>query len=258
MNDNIPSWLKAMQNGALGEARAKAFLMDRFWILERSVDIEGADLIIQRRLTNKNLLNKAPLKLGFVQVKFFESNNTTHYIPKAYIMNSNNELREDFFLLFHTGYEEKSEIYFLTPDIIDSDFEIVENSGIEKYRIYGARILNNKKYLVTTNSNTLNRIENRLELVDFKKNREFISWKLPNVITNSSAILPDYKEKIENSWGHIPSEFQRIKDSALKAMKEIESIYLDLKEIAEEIDPIEAFSKIESLDSELGSLTYGH
>ena len=31
-----------MQNGALGEARTKAFLLDRFWILERSVDIHGA------------------------------------------------------------------------------------------------------------------------------------------------------------------------------------------------------------------------
>ncbi|NHQ60156.1 hypothetical protein G9409_06050 [Chlorobium sp. BLA1] len=73
MDDKIPSWLKAMQNGALGEVRAKAFLMDRFWILERSIDIDGADLIIQRRITNKNLLDKNPPILGFIQVKFFES-----------------------------------------------------------------------------------------------------------------------------------------------------------------------------------------
>jgi hypothetical protein len=39
-----PPWLKAMQNGAIGEARSWAFLLDRFGVLERSVDIDGTDL----------------------------------------------------------------------------------------------------------------------------------------------------------------------------------------------------------------------
>lgn len=43
-NDEKPSWLKRMENGTIAEARTKAFLMDRFWILERSVDIQGTDL----------------------------------------------------------------------------------------------------------------------------------------------------------------------------------------------------------------------
>lgn len=257
MSEEIPAWLKAIQNGSLGEARAKAFLMDRFWILERSVDIEGADLIIQRRLTNKNLLDKAPPKLGFVQVKFLESEKTTHYIPTAYILDSEGKVREDFFLFLHTGYEEHAKVYFLTTDIVNSEFEIAEIDGVTKYRIGGTKILKTDKYLVKSNSATLSRIENRLELADFKKNREFISWKLPNIIAIPSAILPEYKEKIENSWGDIPEEFQRIKDNALKAMKDIEQIYLELKEIAEEVDPLEAFDKIEGLRRELGSSTYG-
>lgn len=41
--DNCPMWLKSMQNGSIGEMRTKAFLIDRFWILERSVDIHGGD-----------------------------------------------------------------------------------------------------------------------------------------------------------------------------------------------------------------------
>ncbi len=169
MSDSIPSWLKAMQNGSLGEARAKAFLMDRFWILERSVDIEGADLIIQRRLTNKNLLDTTPPKLGFVQVKFFESVKTTQYIPTAYISDSEGKLREDFFVLFHTGFEENSKMYFLTPDIINADFEIVEIDGIKKYRIYGIKVLSNEKYLVKSKSSTLTRMENKLIFAGARK-----------------------------------------------------------------------------------------
>jgi hypothetical protein len=253
MSDTIPSWLKAMQNGSLGEARAKAFLMDRFWILERSVDIEGADLIIQRRLTNKNLLDTTPPKLGFVQVKFFESVKTTQYIPTGYISDSEGKLREDFFVLFHTGFEENSKMYFLTPDIINADFEIVEIDGVKKYRIYGTKVLNNEKYLVKSKSSTLTRMENKLIFADFKKNREFISWKLPNVVSDTSAILPYYKENLDNNWGNIPEEFQRIKSHALKSMYDLEEIYLRLKEIVDEFDPIEAFTKIEDLKSDIGS-----
>lgn len=257
MTEETPPWLKAMQNGSLGEARAKAFLIDRFWILERSVDIDGADLIIQRRLTNQNLLDKTPPRLGFVQVKFFQTYKTTHHIPEAYVINHQGEVRDDFFLLFHTGYEESSKVFFLTAETVKTDFQADDDSGIRKFKISGTKILKSEKYLVKSKSNTLNRIENTLRLVDFKKNREFISWKLPNVVSTTSAILPEYNEQIENSFGNIPQEFHRIKENTLKAMNEVEQIYLELKLIAEEIDPLEAFSKIEDLDRNLGSPTFG-
>ncbi|MGN7707971.1 hypothetical protein [Chryseobacterium sp. 22543] len=257
MSDIVPAWLKAMQNGALGEARAKAFLMDRFWILERSVDIEGADLIIQRRITQRNLLDKKPPNFGIVQVKFFESEKTTQFIPTDYILDKQGNAREDFFVLLHTGFEEQAKIYFLTADVIKTDFQEVEAAGINKFKIKGSQLFRTEKYLVKSNSNTLTRIENRLEFADFKKNREFISWKLPNTITNTSAILPDYREEIENSWGNIPNEFQRIKDNALKSMREVEEIFDSLKEIANEIDPIKAFSKIEEFNLDFGKDYYG-
>lgn len=257
MSEIVPPWLKAMQNGSLGEARAKAFLMDRFWILERSVDIEGADLIIQRRLTNKNLLDPTPPRLGFVQVKFFESEKTTQTIPSAYVLDQERKPREDFFLLFHTGYEDQAKMFFLTADMIHSDFECTDISGVRKYKISGIKLLSDEKYAIKSSSNTLTRMQRRLELADFSKNREFISWKLPNVVADVSAILPDYKEDIENSWGNIPKEFQLIKENALKAMKDIEQMYIELKQIAEEIDPMEAFLKIEDFRHEYGAPYYG-
>jgi hypothetical protein len=82
-----------MQNGTLGEARAKAFLLDRFWVLERSVDIEGADFIIQKRITTKNLLDREPPRLGVVQVKFFGSTETAHYVHKEYVVDGENKPR---------------------------------------------------------------------------------------------------------------------------------------------------------------------
>ncbi len=51
MEDSWPTWLKVMENGTVGEARTRSFLIDRFWVLERSVDTDGADFLIQRRTT---------------------------------------------------------------------------------------------------------------------------------------------------------------------------------------------------------------
>ncbi len=62
-----------MQNGSIGEARTKSFLIDRFWILERSVDIDGADFIIQRRLNAENILDTEPPRFGRVQAKFSQN-----------------------------------------------------------------------------------------------------------------------------------------------------------------------------------------
>ena len=90
MKTHSPTWMKIMQNGTIGEMRTKSFLIDRFWILERSVDIDGADFIIQRRLTNKSILDKDPTRFGVIQAKFFESQKTNQYINRDYILDSEN------------------------------------------------------------------------------------------------------------------------------------------------------------------------
>jgi len=88
------NFLLTMQNGAIGEARTKSFLIDRFWILERSVDIEGADFIIQRRLSEKSLLDERAPRLGIVQAKFFKSDKTTQYVSVSYVLDNDEKLKQ--------------------------------------------------------------------------------------------------------------------------------------------------------------------
>jgi len=249
----MPTWLKIMQNGAIGEARAKAFLIDRFWILERSVDIDGADFIIQRKVTRQNLLDRNPPRLGVVQVKFFESSKTTQYIPKIYIVDSEGKSRDEFFVLCHTGNEDNLKTFFLTAKEILENFEITIKNDIEKYRLSGYSVLNTDKYLITSNKNTLDRIENQLKLADFTKNRNFISWKLPSTRADTDAIITEFKEPIDNWWGEIPKEFKALKESAYSAMINIEGIYNYFKKITEEIDPIKAFEYLDEISSECRS-----
>lgn len=247
MDNNIPTWLKIMQNGSLGEARTKAFLIDRFWILERSVDIDGADFIIQRRVSRQNLLDRNPPRFGVVQVKFFESENTAHYIHKEYILDEENKPRDEFFVICHSGNEDFPKMFFLTAQMISEDFSISQINDVEKYRLSGSAILKKAKYLVNSNKNTLDRIESQLILADFTKNRMFLSWRLSSSQMDPLAILPEFKEPIGNWWGEIPREFKRLKESAYSAMIKIEEIYNMLKNVSEEVDPIKAFEYIDDI-----------
>lgn len=111
-----PAWLKTMQNGSIGEARSRAFLLDRFWVLERSVDVDGADFIIQRRLTKKNLLDREAPRLGVVQVKFFGTPQTSHYVHKQYEVDGDGKPRSEFFLLCHSGGEEDQKAFLLAAE----------------------------------------------------------------------------------------------------------------------------------------------
>src|SRR4051794_26887713 len=106
MSDERPVWLRIMENGTIGEARSRAFLLDRFWILERSVDIDGADLVIQRRVTAVNLLDARPPRFGVIQCKFFQDDRTTQYVHREYAVDPASTVRPEFFVLCHTGAED--------------------------------------------------------------------------------------------------------------------------------------------------------
>jgi hypothetical protein len=131
MSKNL-SWIKSMHNGSLGEARAKAFLLNRFWVLERSIDIDGADYLIQRKLTRQNYSIYDSSCFGIVQVKFFNSRNTPIYIPADYVLDDNNDPRLDFYLLVFTGDEDNSEIYYLSSEDIS---KFVLNETTKKFEI---------------------------------------------------------------------------------------------------------------------------
>lgn len=234
-----PTWVKVAQNGAIGEARTRAFLLDRFWILERSIDIHGADFIIQRRLTNRNILDRNAPKLGVVQAKFISTSSTSHYIHFEYVVDKQALPRDEFFLIIHTGNEETTLMYFLTAKEIDEHFKKVTHNGDEKYHIPG-RIIKDDKFKVTSRREILDRIETQLIKADFAKNREYLSWRLASSEISYDDILPEYNIPIDNYWGDIPGGFYETKKNAANALIEVENVCFILKSIAAETDPIKA------------------
>jgi hypothetical protein len=252
MREKVPTWLTAAQNGAIGEARTKAFLLDRFWVLERSVDVEGADFIIQRRLTQRNLLDRDAPRLGFVQAKFFASSSTSHYVPEAYVLDTEGEPRSEFFLVCHTGDEHDPRMFFLTTREIVENFVFTATEGSKEktYRIGGTQLLKSAQFAGSNRKFALDRMDHALELADFRKNRSFLSWLLPSARIDTGAIDPLYREPIENDWGDIPQAFLKLKKSADRAMGHLEAIHGKLAEIVESSDPEAALKLVQDTEWE--------
>lgn len=242
-----PAWLKAMQNGAIGEARAKAFLLDRFWVLERSVDIDGADFIIQRRLTGRNLLDREAPRLGVIQVKYFGTHTTQHFVHLEYVVDENNEPRNEFFLLCFTGNEESPRSFLISAKDIFEKFPKATKNDNDGFAISYSLVTSSSDFAIINPKLALDRIEKRLEFAEFSKNRHFISWALPSSKTELSAISPEYSEQIDNWWGDIPTGFEEIKRSARSAIFDVEEILNFLQKLTQETDPLKAEEIIDDI-----------
>lgn len=244
-----PVWMRVQENGALGEARTRAFLMDRFWILERSIDIEGADFFIQRRLTSQSLLSRDPPKLGVVQAKFFQDEKTTQYVHREYIEDESGRAREEVFVVCHTGTDDSGKIYFLTAEEVQANFRVATTESREgQYALPGTQILT-ERWHVTNRFRVLTRIEQALINANFQRNRRFLSWALPS-IKQDNSIDPDYLEEIDNWYGSIPREFFELREMARDAAYALDDYMIILKEIAETDSPKVAVAAAERFDSD--------
>ncbi|PEV50741.1 hypothetical protein COK37_21080 [Bacillus thuringiensis] len=245
-------WLIRMENGTIGEARTKAFLLDRFWILERSVDIDGADFIIQRRLTERNLLDKTPPRFGVIQVKFMQDKNTTQYIHERYIL-ENGKPRKEFFLIVHTGIEEDKRQFLLSAADITVNFQVANGKNKNKYAISGRRLLTSKLFEIQNEKYALDCIEKALELAEFGSNRRFLTWALPSYKLSMNEIEYKYTLPLDNGVvSDIPKEVYKLKRKVQSCMFDMEDVLKQLSEILQENNPLVFLDNLTEINAEYG------
>lgn len=249
-----PAWLIRQENGAVAEARTRALLMDRFWVLERSADIEGADLIIQRRLTNRSLLDRSAPRLGFIQTKFYNDSSTTQYVHREYVLDTQGVPRAEFFIVCHTGIEDDIQAFLMSAEEISKTFDSTdeEHSKPNRFILPGKDVLT-QRFEIMDRKNALDRVERALRDADFERNRAFVAWALPSAQSAKPPILPMYEEQIDNWWGDIPTGFNRVREEASKASWDLEEVLSKLREIQESRDPVHVLEIAEEIENELGS-----
>ena len=108
-------------NGNKGEARTYEILSERFIVSTRSVDVDGADFIVEIPLDDIGDFRQFK-EQGVIQAKFFEGNNEVK-IAKKYVENKEGT-RTNFFTLIHTDDKLGNKVrYFFTANEIRSEFK---------------------------------------------------------------------------------------------------------------------------------------
>lgn len=251
MMAELPAWLKRMENGAIGESRARAFLSDRFWILDRSVDVDGADYLIQRRLTGRNFLDETPPRLGVIQAKFLQDARTTHYIDSGYVLDRSGSPYSEFYLLLHSGREDGQRLFLLSASQIAADFAVVgpDKTNAGKFSIPGAALLASPRYEVLDKKRALDRIEHSLEMADFARNRQYLGSSAYAFVSPAvEQIQDDYQVPLdtENYYGDLRDEFFRYKKRVQRTLSELEEVTSALARMVQSSDPIEVLDLYET------------
>lgn len=109
-------------NGNIGESRTNAILSENFLVLRRSVDIDGADFIVEIPFNTIQEFRNFK-EQGIVQAKFFENGNEVK-IAKEYVEDIDT-LRTNFFAILHTNNQTGDKLhYFFTASQIKKEFRL--------------------------------------------------------------------------------------------------------------------------------------
>jgi hypothetical protein len=231
--------MKAMEHGVLGETRARAFLLERFWVLSRSVDVDGADYLIQRRLTAKTFLDMEPPRLGVVQVKFIQDGGTYVSLPKSYAVGPDGRPYGEFFLLVCSGHEDEQRMFLLSAAEIMREFTEKDRDGKTVLTLKGSDLLGGTNYLVLQQAAALGKIEHALTIADLFANRRFL-FSSGYVDVDQGHIDHDYLLPLDNEWGDIKQEFYRNKKKLQSTLYEMDAVMEAMGKILRSTDPEEA------------------
>jgi hypothetical protein len=163
-------------HGQNGEDITRGILGKRFWYLERSVDIEGADFLVQLK---KESLNELPSRkseifvLGIVQSKFFQTG-TTLKIKRDYCIDNEGNPIKQFFLICHTlDKNEETITYFLSAEDIAKNLPYHEKD--DSYIFYVGSQKNYSTFKNNQHKKILDAIEGGILHAEQEKNKKYIN-----------------------------------------------------------------------------------
>jgi len=235
-----------MENGALGESMCSTLLLQRFWVMKRSVDTDGGDFLIQIRDSSVKFTDVLPPRIGTVQSKFSQDKKTTHYINKDYVVDPSGEPLPGFFLVIHVGVGDHPQRYVLTASEISANLSIKIKEDSPYYLI--GKDAYAQKFKVANAEAALDKIEGDLLRRSEEDKRRFLQ----------SVLIPDYDLKrrnldkiwlmpLPNEHAYIPDEIYRIKSSLRMALYAYDDVQTMIGELLFSQDAAECASIVDQL-----------
>jgi hypothetical protein len=242
--DDQPHWLLSAEHGVLGEARARALLLERFWVLDRSIDVRGADLLIQRRY----LLDRKAQILGRIQAKFVQDGRTSMRIPRRDIVDEDGTA-QDYFLLIFTGFGKESRSFLISANELVHNFQCSGVDGSDSYYVPARKVFESDRFEIMDVGLSLNRVEDALRRADFEdvlRNRRFIlRSQYPDIKIDPAHIHEDYELPLHTWYGDLREEFFKTKQRMKDAIVDMTDAIEQLRGFIECTDPVEAWYRIE-------------
>lgn len=240
-----PAWLKSMANGALGEARVRALLLERFTVLTRSVDTNGADFLIELRGGGRFSDELAP-RLGIIQAKFAQDDATSHDIAPAYATNDGTPI-EEFFVLVTVGNEDSITYYLLAGSEVGA-LPRVRRKGKEMHVLSAKE---RKHFRERKVSSILDRIEHSLQSRTEAQNERFLrSVNIPDFDLKRGDLAATWFLPIPNEHGYIPDIVYRLRVALRSQLYAFDGIVDAISRLIKARDPADCLTALDDLLSD--------
>jgi hypothetical protein len=239
---------KIQAHGHLGQERTSSLLSEQFWVLRRSVDVDGADFLIQMANQNMTFGDPVPPRLCTVQSKFSQDEKTSHKIPINYVLDVNGKPIPGFFVIVHMGFGGNKKRYLLSSsDIIDN---LPRTSDGTAYSI--AKRAYSEEFEEPMDEDVLNRLEK--ELLKLTE-EDRLRLTIPNYAVRKGSLSEKWLMPLPNEFGFIPDLVFRIRTSAKTALENMAAEYEAIAKIMSRKDVAEIADAVDDLDTWLSSDT---
>jgi len=229
-----PAWLKSMANGALGEARARAILLERFDVHTRSVDTHGADFLIELKGAGRFSQTLAP-RLGIVQAKFAQDGATSHEIAAEYLVDEGRSI-DEFFVIVTVGREDAVTHHLLSASDV-ATLPRQHRGGREVHLLSGK---DRKRFKAASVTDLLDRIEDSLVARTEQQNERFLrSINIPDFEVKRGDLDPSWILPVPNEHGYVPDLVFQLRNSLRGTLYSFDDI----------VGPIQALLKSRDADA---------
>ena len=188
------------KNGRLAEHRTTAFLLDHFWVLKQSVDLDGAVFFVQAATRTAESLghSSSHRPVAVVQARSWEDGAEVE-VPKLLVERPDRQPQTEFFVSIHTADRTATASdYFFSAAEMQSVFRRKTNSAGQEVFVFSITNERNFSQFRRRDREKSGMISNALAGADPEKNQTYLRqvFEMPG----SGSVRPPLIQVAENQW----------------------------------------------------------
>lgn len=214
---------KRNDDGRRAESRTEAFLLDRFWVLKLSVDLDGAVFVVQPATRSADSLHQHTTTHSFsvVQSRSYRDGAEVE-VAGSFVELPDRKPQRQFFVSIHAvdSFGVASD-YFFSAEEVQSIFRRKVNPAGQEVFVFSITDERNYSQFRRKNREKESMISKALADVDLQKNQTYLNQVCE--MPGSGSIRPLMIQVAENQWQmrfrDVLFEFERNENSIIYVSK---------------------------------------